>query len=385
MKRTGGGQLGGLGLIVLCLALGLTTAQAQTGAQAPAPASTPQVPGGEDTYVVKRGDTLWGIARDLLKDPVLWPRIWETNPYITDPNRIYPGDTLALPGREMVPQAPTPVAEAPKPEPPKEVPKEEAKAPAPAPPAPPAVPEMILPLPPPVPVVSQQGLACSPVLLEESTASTAGVGSVLKTPDNRLMTSQEDEVIVGLDGAQNTKVGDRLAIIRPGTRVIHPWHKGVLGRGLYTLGVLDVTEVRDTALRARIIYGCAAIALGDRVAPFVLAAFPEDKIAQPTTRQVAGAIVDTPGMLQLIGLQSVVFLDVGTGQGIASGDVFAIYRTSLPVVNPVTGKEQPIPPDRLGEAVIIRVTSSTATAVISASGKEIRVGDSAVLSRQIQP
>jgi hypothetical protein len=376
MKRTGGGQLGGLGLILLCLALGLTTAQAQTGAQ---------VPGGEDTYVVKRGDTLWGIARDLLKDPVLWPRIWESNPYITDPNRIYPGDTLALPGREMVPQAPAPVAEAPKPEPPKEAPKEEAKAPAPAPPAPPVVPETILTPLPPVPVVSQRGLACSPVLLEESAAFTAGVGSILKTPDNRLITSQEDEVIIGLDGAQNPKVGDRLAVIRPGMRVIHPWHKRALGRGLFTLGVLDVTEVRDTALRARVIYGCGAIALGDRVAPFVLAAFPEDKIAQPTTRQVEGVVVETPGMAELIGLQNVVYLDVGTGQGIGPGDVFAVYRPSLPVVNTVTGKEQPIPPDRLGEAVVIRVTNTTATAVISASGREIRVGDRVVLSRQIQP
>ena len=48
----------------------------------------------------------------------------DRNPFITNPNLIFPGDTLGLPGKEI---APAPVAEAPKPEPLKEAPKEEAK------------------------------------------------------------------------------------------------------------------------------------------------------------------------------------------------------------------------------------------------------------------
>ena len=150
MKRRGGGYLGKLGLIVLCLVVLLATAEAQTpapGAGMPSPAATPATTGpaeSEGTYVVKKGDTLWGIAKSLLNDPVLWPQIRERNPFITDPNRIFPGDTLAIPGREPAPQAQVPVAEAPKPEPPKEAPKEEVKAPAPAPPPAPAAPETIL-------------------------------------------------------------------------------------------------------------------------------------------------------------------------------------------------------------------------------------------------
>jgi hypothetical protein len=118
--------------------------------------------------------------------------------------------------------------------------------------------------------------------------------------------------------------------------------------------------------------------------PIVLAPFPEDKIAQPTTRVVEGVIVDTPLALQLLGLQNVVWLDVGAGQGIGPGDVFAVYRPNVPTVHQATGEVIPIPPERLGEAVVIRVTNATATAVISASAKEIRAGDQVVLSRQIQ-
>ena len=73
--------------VSIVMVLTLTSAQAQTLQLSPdAPAN----------YVVKEGDTLWDISSVFLDDPWRWPGIWQFNSTVSDPDLIYPGDTLSL-------------------------------------------------------------------------------------------------------------------------------------------------------------------------------------------------------------------------------------------------------------------------------------------------
>jgi len=94
-------------------ALTATSAFAQTPAAPPKPSTqkpwptlTPVKAGpNEVIHVVKRGDTLWDLAKAYLKDPFKWPEVFQRNTDIVEnPHWIYPGETIRIPASEVKPE-----------------------------------------------------------------------------------------------------------------------------------------------------------------------------------------------------------------------------------------------------------------------------------------
>src|SRR6185436_9605170 len=49
-----------------------------------------------EVHVVVKGETLSQIAGEILKNPRLWPQLWEQNEHIVNPHWIYPNDKILI-------------------------------------------------------------------------------------------------------------------------------------------------------------------------------------------------------------------------------------------------------------------------------------------------
>ncbi|HEY9857191.1 MAG TPA: N-acetylmuramoyl-L-alanine amidase [Stenomitos sp.] len=135
-----------------------------SSAPAPAPTPAPSAPKGDSwVYTVRSGDNLSKIAKEQLGDANRWREIYDLNrDKISNPNLIYPGQTLKMPARSTskpapkptVPPAPTPPVSQPKP------PATPAPQPTPAPtpaPTPVPTPPVSQPKPPTTPAPTLPG------------------------------------------------------------------------------------------------------------------------------------------------------------------------------------------------------------------------------------
>src|SRR5580700_4379425 len=70
-----------------------------------------------ELHVVRQGETLSGIAGEVLKNPGLWPQLWEQNEHIVNPHWIYPNDKILIKPVTTITEAVPPPPPAPAPAP----------------------------------------------------------------------------------------------------------------------------------------------------------------------------------------------------------------------------------------------------------------------------
>lgn len=343
--------------VVLLLCLGLIPLAAMAQEKTPAPKD--QVP---KTYVIKKGDTLWGISQRFLKDTGYWPNLWSHNQQITNPHFIYPGQELLIyDGRiSLVPAEEQPAA---------------AEAIVEAAPAETAAVVPIEPAPKPQEeiVIRAPGGASSFIATEE--LESAGV--LVDADDSRILLATADKVFLDMKNLPATKVGDRFTLFIVRQDVTDPMTKEKAGVLVTDLGVAEIVEINPAVATARIIAADMEISRGALVRPWQPAV--REVALKRAERVLAGTIL-TGGTGQIaLGQYDIFYLNLGTDSGLLPGNLLYISRPRKATEFALRKEELPLPDALLGSAVVLDTRSKTATALIlKMTNKAIYRGDQVI-------
>ena len=333
-----------------------------------------------DTYVVRKGDTLWDISARFLKKPWLWPEIWQANPQVANPHLIYPGDVLSLAYLDRVGVQPGPRQEAP---------------------------------------IGAIPLSEIEPFLKDLRVTDAfeHLPYVVGFEDNRLRGSAgQAAYIKGLDAAQP---GQRYAVVRPTVSYALPRHSRDLeahGRPLVGDGNLWKQYVAPTARNEFLGYELAQVNVGtvtrlpagevtvatlqledsghevragDRLIPVEAQPYDLQFFPHPPKQQLdygRARIIGVADGLIYGGPRDVVALSVGAREGVDNGTVFSIWRVGSEVADRVKygtnrspdlfsqSQTVRLPDEFAGHVMVFRTFDKVSYGLVMDSIKPSRVG-----------
>ena len=243
---------------------------------------------------------------------------------------------------------------------------------------------------------------------------------------------QGDFIYINAGAQQGVKVDDRYSITRPRGRMRSRFSKkGDLGIFVEELGAVRVVNVKPQVSVAVIENNCENVLLGDLLVPSQTRTAPEERDEQILDRfrdpngKATGRIVRARDGAEYISRDQIIYIDLGTEDGVKAGDYLTVYRPlgkgrivlfdktfdEAEISHPIdygyesfrfrggkfdnqsprktgpdaTGKLETTPkakkhrPEGLrkivGEVTVLSVHEGTATAVITRAVQEINTGD----------
>lgn len=309
----------------------------------------------QKVHIVQRGDTLWDISSTYLYDPFLWPQVWSANRFIENPHLIYPGQEIQIPS-EVIRRPPPPSVARP------------ALPPPPTEPEVPAAPETEQP----VEEARQEmirALSTYGFIVKET---EIGLGTVAGTEERRMLIRPGMKVYITTPEGSPLTLHGRYSIVRIYNEVIHPVTEEKMGYLARVLGDVSVVDSREGLSTARVeaIYKEAAV--GDHVIEHIdyLSWLPASGPGQPLNLE--GYILLSSEGKTLLGEDDIVFIDLGSNNGLATGDLLTLVESKSAV-----GGVQP-PDEPVGEIQVVIARPETSVARIVKSIRDIAPGTRAI-------
>ncbi|PNU21355.1 hypothetical protein C2E25_02025 [Geothermobacter hydrogeniphilus] len=315
------------------------------------------------TYVIKKGDTLWGISQRFIKDPYYWPNLWSNNPFITNPHLIYPGQKVAIyDGRiELVPEFPEPDKPATQPAAKKETPAEPTAA----------TPQANQPLPEVQETITIRTMGGAEGFVGLDQIDNAG--TLIDATDNRLLMAAGDTVFCDMKNLADTHPGDTFSLVEVGKEVLHPITGEPVGRQIAETGALEVISVNNSVATARIISSNREIHRSNLLIPFS-APLLEVELKR-SDKPIEGVIISAKENKIGIGQHDIIYLDLGTADGLQIGNMVNISRKRKPSEFIVKKTEVELPDVLLGAAVVLTTEEHTSSALVLKSVETLLRGD----------
>lgn len=282
-------------------------------------------PDNPESYVVQKGDTLWGIAGKFLTQPWRWPEIWKGNPQIENPHLIYPGDVVSLVydesgapmlavssgGAAATAAGSREVKLSP------EIRSHEREEAIPA-----------------IPIDAIRHFLSRPLVVRDGEMS--GWPYIVSSYDQHLIAGEGNRVYVrGLDGMEGPR---RYSIYRQGP-AYHAGGGQVIGYEAIYVGEASIEKFGDPAT-ATVTQAAREVLNGDRLVPLSAKEVSSDFIPRPPASSVEGSIISVIDGLSEIGQYQVVVLDVGSSQGIEVGNVLGVFQSGKEISDRIATGER---------------------------------------------
>jgi hypothetical protein len=324
-------------------------------------------PSAPRSYVVQRGDTLWGLAAMFLKDPWLWPEIWYANPEVSNPHRIYPGDTLRLAsgsdGKTQV-QLVRGVGHL----------RGTSLQPL----------LRSSPLDGPIANIPYSAIAAflsRPGLL--SKAQVLAAPYIVSLRDNHVIAGAGNDVYVRKLKAVE---GERFNVLHVTDRLKDPATHKVIGYVAEFAGVAQVTLAGDPG-RAQLTESAREALAGDVLLPET-AEIPSDLLPHAPTAAVDGRVLSVLNGVLLAGQYQVIAISGGAHQGIEPGHVLRVnesLKTAVDRCERIAGegtcvrmRAARLPAESAGTLLVFRSYDDMSYALIAKETNPIHIGDHVV-------